>query len=78
MAKADCHRKIKDYDSAVKCYQDIIGQEIDLESDTGEIHVNTLTSLFAIWSEVADHAGTLSFLRELKGSSIKWQPNTCQ
>ncbi|CBY01438.1 predicted protein [Plenodomus lingam JN3] len=34
LAEADCHRKIKDYDSAVKCYLDILGQEIDLESTT--------------------------------------------
>jgi tetratricopeptide (TPR) repeat protein len=69
LIEADCHRKMKDYNSAMKCYHDILGQDIGYESYPGEIHANALTSLFAIWNEVSDHASTLSFLRELKDST---------
>jgi tetratricopeptide (TPR) repeat protein len=66
LIEADCHRKTKDHNSAVECYQEILGHDIDYESYRGEIHADALTSLFAIWSEAANHAATLSFLRELK------------
>jgi tetratricopeptide (TPR) repeat protein len=69
LAEADCHRRVKDYDSAVKCYHDILDQDIGYESHPGEIHANALTSLFAVWNEGSDHAATLSFLRELKDST---------
>jgi tetratricopeptide (TPR) repeat protein len=69
LAEADCHRKIKDYDSAVECCQEILGQDIGYELYPGEIHANALTSLFTIWSEAANHDATLSFLRELKDNT---------
>jgi tetratricopeptide (TPR) repeat protein len=69
LPEADCHRKMKDYDLALECYHNILGQDIGCESYPGEIHANALASQFAIWNEVGDNAAMLSFLRELKDNT---------
>lgn len=66
LAEADCYRKSEDFQSAVKCYQDIIDQDIGYEPRPGYVHTQALKALFEIWDNDATHIATLTLLRELR------------
>ncbi|CAN9082306.1 unnamed protein product [Alternaria sp. RS040] len=69
LLEANCHRQCREYDSAIKCFQGLLDQDIDDSSEFRWIHLNALEGLFTTWTETKSYQSITEFVRQWKDSS---------
>ncbi|KAL5424597.1 hypothetical protein PMIN04_003135 [Paraphaeosphaeria minitans] len=57
------HRELKDHAAAIRCYQDILAQDVE---EAKIYHADALAALFALWIEIGERDSIVSFLRGKK------------
>jgi tetratricopeptide (TPR) repeat protein len=66
LAEGNCHRQCHDYSRAVQSFQDLLGQDIDEESDMTWLHLSALSGLFTTWTETKNYQSIIDFIRSWK------------
>ncbi|KAL5391829.1 hypothetical protein DPSP01_001119 [Paraphaeosphaeria sporulosa] len=63
LPEGNYHRELKDHSAAIRCYQDILAQDV---KEAKAYHADALAALFALWVEIGECASIVSFLRGKK------------
>lgn len=71
LSEGNCHRQRRDYDLAVKSFQDLLGREIDEESGMRYLYLDALSGLFTIWSEMKSYESIIDFVRNWKNATAE-------
>ncbi|KAF2622483.1 hypothetical protein BU25DRAFT_377630 [Macroventuria anomochaeta] len=71
LAEGDCYRQCQDYDPAVKCFRDILDQDVDAELWPGSVHEHALSGLFTTWTEMKSYRSITDFMRSWRNAENK-------
>jgi hypothetical protein len=76
LLEGTCHRECHDHESAVKSFQELLGQVVDEDSGMSWTHIRAVAELFTTWSEMKNYQSITNFILNRKDAPAQSHDTT--